>query len=106
MFPLINKRETGVNLRRIMDRQGFTAKDIQEYLGLGCVQSVYRWLEGISMPTIDNLYALSELFHIPIDAIVRGNRAPIVSNIFTKPQKAQEKRLYAYYERFYSKRVA
>ena len=106
MFPLINKRETGVNLRRIMDRQGFTAKDIQEYLGLGCVQSVYHWLEGISMPTIDNLYALSELFQVPMDAIVRGNRAPIVSNIFTIPQKAQEKRLYAYYERFYNKRVA
>lgn len=41
MFPLINKRETGVNLRRIMDMRGITPKDVQEYLGLGCVQSVY-----------------------------------------------------------------
>ena len=106
MFPLINKRETGVNLRRIMDRQGFTAKDIQEYLGLGCVQSVYRWLEGISMPTIDNLYALSELFQVPIDAIVRGNRAPIASGIIIKTQGAQERRLHAYYERISEKRVA
>lgn len=106
MFPLINKRETGVNLRRIMDKRGITAKDIQEYLGLGCVQSVYHWLEGISMPTIDNLYALSELFQVPIDAIVRGNRSSIVSNIFSKPQNAQERRLYAYYERINDKRVA
>ena len=43
MFPLINKRETGVNLRRIMDMRGITPKDVQEYLGLRCVQSVYRW---------------------------------------------------------------
>ena len=42
MFSLINKRETGINLRRIMDMHGITPKDVQEYLGLGCVQSVYR----------------------------------------------------------------
>ena len=46
MFPLINKRKTGVNLRRIMDIRGVTAKDVQHYLNLGCVQSVYRWLDG------------------------------------------------------------
>ena len=50
MFPLINKRETGVNLRRIMDMRGITPKDVQEYLGLGCVQSVYRWTDGVNMP--------------------------------------------------------
>lgn len=70
MFPLINKQETGVNLRRIMDMRGIAPKDVQEYLGLGCVQSVYRWIDGVNMPTIDNLYALSELLQVPIDAIV------------------------------------
>ena len=33
MFPLINKQETGVNLRRIMDMRGIAPKDVQEYLG-------------------------------------------------------------------------
>ena len=47
MFPLINKQETGVNLRRIMDMRGIAPKDVQEYLGLGCVQSVYRWIDGV-----------------------------------------------------------
>ena len=32
MFPTINKKETGVNLRRIMDMRGVKPKDIQEYL--------------------------------------------------------------------------
>ena len=58
MFPLINKRETGVN-----------------------------------MPTIDNLYALSELFQVPIDAIVRGNRAPITSDIIIKRLDSRERRV-------------
>ena len=97
MFPLINKRETGVNLRRIMDMHGITPKDVQEYLGLGCVQSVYRWIDGINMPTIDNLYALSQLFQVPIDAIVRGNRAPIVQKVSIENIDAQGRRLYAYY---------
>ena len=61
MFPTINKKETGVNLRRIMDMRGVKPKDIQEYLGFGCVQSVYRWLDGVSMPTVDNLYAISKM---------------------------------------------
>ncbi len=91
MFPLINKRDTGINLRRIMDMRGISAKDVQEYLGLGCVQSVYRWIDGINMPTIDNLYALSELFQLPIDAIVRGNRTPIAQDLCGG-------RLHSYYE--------
>lgn len=62
MFPIIDKRKTGINIRRIMDMRGLTVKDVQEYLELGSVQSIYHWINGISMPTIDNLYALSDLF--------------------------------------------
>ena len=106
MFPLINKRETGVNLRRIMDMRGITAKDVQEYLGLGCVQSVYRWTDGVNMPTIDNLYALSELLQVPIDAIVLGNRATIAPDIIAKPVDSRESRLCAYNEKLNEKQAA
>jgi len=106
MFPLINKRETGVNLRRIMDKRGITVKEVQEYLGLGCVQSVYRWTDGTNMPTIDNLYALSELLQVPIDAIVCGNRAPITPSVQLEKMDAQERRLYAYYKKLNALRVA
>lgn len=106
MFPTINKRETGLHLRRIMDMRGITAKQVQEYLGLGCVQSVYRWIEGINVPTIDNLYALSELLQVPIDAIVCGNRAPIVPSIQVEKLNARERRLYAYYEKLYALQAA
>ena len=60
MFPTINKKETGVNLRRIMDMRGVKPKDIQEYLGFGCVQSVYRWLDGVSMPINENVVGCHE----------------------------------------------
>lgn len=106
MFPLINKRETGINLRRIMDMRGLTAKDVQEFLGLGCVQSVYRWIDGINMPMIDNLYALSELFQLPIDAIVRGNRAPIAPNVMVETLDMRDRRVYRYYEKLNALRAA
>lgn len=105
MLPLINKRETGVNLRRLMDMRGVTVKDVQKYLELGCVQSVYRWLDGVSMPTIDNLYALSELLQVPIDTIVCGNRAPIVSDTIEK-LNPYIRRLCAYYEKLNENRAA
>ena len=36
MFPTINLKETGINIRRIMDKRGITPKDIKEYLNLIC----------------------------------------------------------------------
>ena len=95
MFPLINKRETGVNLRRIMDMRGITPKDVQEYLGLGSVQSIYHWLGGSSMPTIDNLYALSELLEVPIDEMLCGNRKPIGCD----SKKDFVTRIHSYYDK-------
>ena len=77
MVPVIDNIETGNNIRRIMQNQGLTVKDVKKYLGLGCLQSIYRWMNGANVPSIDNLYALSNLFQMPIDEIVRGNRPKI-----------------------------
>ena len=55
MIPLIDNKKTGINLRRIMDECVLAAKDFQEYLGLGSVQSVYHWLNGLGVPTVENL---------------------------------------------------
>ena len=37
-------------------------------------RQVYHWLNGRSLPSIDNVYALSELFRVPIDKIICENR--------------------------------
>ena len=102
MFPIIDKKKTGINLRLLMDERGLTVKDIQQYLNLGSVQSVYHWLNGLSLPTVDNLYALSYLFQIPVDDMLCGTRP----KIFTGENQAQKKRLYAYYEKLNEIRAA
>lgn len=99
MFPTINLRETGINLRRIMDKRGIEAKDVQEYLNLSSIQSIYNWLNGLNMPTIDNLYALSQLLQVPIDEIVCGNRKAIIPEPIVILENTRDRRLYSYYRK-------
>ena len=73
-YPVIDMAATGRNIRRIMDSRSISVRELQKYLGLAAPQSIYRWFDGQSVPTIDNLYAMSELFCVPIDALIRGNR--------------------------------
>ena len=53
MIPLIDKRATGTQLRRLMDTRGITVKDVQQYLELGSVQSIYHWLNAVSYTHLD-----------------------------------------------------
>ena len=96
MFPTINLRETGVNLHRIMDKRGITPNDIKEFLNLGTVQSVYNWCNGLNMPTIDNLYALSQLLQVPMDEIICGNRKAIIPEPIVIIENSRDRRLYTY----------
>ncbi len=75
MVPVIYKCKTGEQIRKYMNLRGLTVQDVKTYLSLGCVQSVYHWLEGQSVPNLDNLYALSELLRVPMDLLVSGNRS-------------------------------
>ena len=99
IFPTINLKETGINLLRIMDKRGITPKDVKKYLNLTSVQSVYNWCSGINMPSIDNLYALSQWFGVPIDAIICGNRKSILSQNLVILENPRDRILYLYYKK-------
>ena len=98
MFPQINIKETGINLRLIMDKRGITPRKVKEYLKLGSVQSVYNWFHGQNMPTIDNLYALSQLLQVPIDEIICGNKKVIMPEPSVIIDTPQIRRVHAYYK--------
>ncbi|MDD3338607.1 MAG: helix-turn-helix transcriptional regulator [Lachnospiraceae bacterium] len=74
MYPVIDCIATGKRLRLIMKIRGVSIKQLQQYLGLACVQSIYHWLDGTNMPSIDHLYAMSCLLRVPLDNIVCGNK--------------------------------
>lgn len=73
-YPVLDIVGTGQNIKRIMQLKGFTVKDVQEFLELSTPQSIYHWFSGRNLPTVDNLYALSELFQMSVDALLQGNR--------------------------------
>ena len=79
----------------VYNKRQENSTDIQKYLGLTCVQTVYRWLDGINIPSIDNLYALSQLFGVKVDDMLAGNRKIISSYISYKKYF----RLLMYYDR-------
>ena len=92
-YPVIDVGKTGQNLKNVMKEKGLCVKDIQKFLGLSTPQSIYHWFEGRSMPTLDNLYALSELFQMPVDMLIKGNRR----YAFTSFSDAMRGRIYMYY---------
>jgi len=50
-------------------------------------------------PTIDNLYALSQLLQVPIDEIVCGNRKAIMAEKIIILESSRDKRMYSYYKK-------
>lgn len=92
---ILDMTMTGINIKHIMQEKGYTVKYVQNYLNLSTPQAVYHWLDGKSMPTIDNLYALSGLFCLPVDAMLKGNR----KYVFLPYYDDRFERLYMYYER-------
>ena len=78
MRPTIDYKKTGNRLKFLMNMSELTPKAIQEYVGLSCVQTIYHWISGISIPKIEHLYMLSALFNTELDMMVCGNRAEFI----------------------------
>ena len=73
-FPVLDPTATGARIRQLRKERKLKVETVRDYLGLESVQSVYKWQRGESLPTIDNLYALSKLFETSVDSILRGNK--------------------------------
>lgn len=69
-YPLIDMKATGIKIRELIDEKGITPTQIKNVCGLGSIQAVYKWFNGKSVPTIDNLGIISNLLNTPIDDIL------------------------------------
>ena len=67
-------KEHSVPVTLLCDTNHVLSSDYSEVIVVATQQAVYHWLNGRSLPSIDNVYALSELFRVPIDKIICGNR--------------------------------
>lgn len=69
-FPVIDPVATGKNIIRLRTERGMTVRDLQAYFGFEEPQAIYKWQQGKSLPSVDNLYALGALFEVPMEEIL------------------------------------
>lgn len=74
IYTSLDMVQTGKKLHYIFIKNGCTVKDIQCFLNLACPQSIYRWIKGQTLPSIDNLYRMAVIFQIHMeDMLVAKN---------------------------------
>ena len=69
-IPVVNLKQTGQNICFLREQSGISVKELQLLLGFATPQAIYKWQHGDSLPTVDNLVALSAIFSVPIDSIL------------------------------------
>ena len=69
-FPVIDPVATGKNILRLRNARGMSVRDMQAFFGFDAPQAIYKWQQGTSLPTVDNLYALSALLEVPMEEIL------------------------------------
>ncbi len=79
-FAVLNAKKTGERIKELRKENHLTVEEVSSYMGFESVQAVYKWQRGDSLPTVDNLYALSQLFSTPVDEILRGDRGEDLSS--------------------------
>ena len=70
IYLSIQQKATGNRIKKLLQENGYTVKDIQEVMGFENPQAVYKWLSGRSLPSLDNLLILSRVLHSSIEDIL------------------------------------
>jgi transcriptional regulator with XRE-family HTH domain len=73
-FPVIDPVATGRKILHLRTRRGLSVRDLQAWFGFEEPQAIYKWQSGKSLPSVDNLYALSALLEVPMDEILVSAR--------------------------------
>ena len=69
-YPVINMEKTGKNIKELASAKNISVQEIQKVCGLGSFQAVYKWFNGQTVPTIDNLAILANLLDVSIDDLI------------------------------------
>ena len=70
VIPAINMAKTGQNIVNLRKQAGLSVRDLQDAFGFGTPQAIYKWQQGLALPTIDNLVLLAALLEVTIDDIL------------------------------------
>ena len=68
--PVIDLKATGQNIKALRKSAGISVRDLQTVLGFTNPQAIYKWQNGESLPSIDNLVILAAVLGVSIDEII------------------------------------
>ena len=72
--PVIDLRATGQNIKNLRVAAGISVRDLQAILGFTNPQAIYKWQNGDSLPSIDNLVILADVLDVTMDEIIVVSR--------------------------------
>ena len=75
-FPVIDPIATGRNILSLRKNRGLSVRDLQEWFNFEEPRAIYKWQAGKTLPSIDNLFALSEILEVPVETIVVRRSLP------------------------------
>ena len=65
----VNMKATGERIQQLRKWRGLAAGQVADALGISR-SAYYRWVWGDSLPTVDNLVMLADIFGVMIDDII------------------------------------
>lgn len=66
----VDKRATGLNIYRLIEKSGLNREEIAEFLELNSPRVIYDWVNGIKLPCTENLLNLAKLFNVQVEDIL------------------------------------
>ena len=66
----INMEKTGLNINQKITGKNISVKEVSELLGFSSTRSVYKWLSGQTLPSLDSLLILSEILGTTMDELI------------------------------------
>ena len=69
-IPVIDLPRTGANIVALRKAAGLSVHDIQAVFGFSTPQAIYKWQNGTSLPSVDNLIVLAAILHVRMDDIL------------------------------------
>ena len=74
-LPVIDMVRTGQNIARLRKQAGLSVRDLQDVFGFATPQAIYKWQQGVALPTIDNLVVLAAVLQVRLDDILVTDKA-------------------------------
>lgn len=62
--------KTGLNINQKITGKNISVKEVSELLGFSSTRSVYKWLSGQTLPSLDSLLILSEILGTTMDELI------------------------------------